>query len=428
MRFPSKVVAVVDVEHDDQEIIQRVAALDIGKAELVCCVRVPGPGRRRLQEVRTFSTMTRSLLLMSDWLADLGVTRVVMEATGEYWKPPFYLLEGSFETWLVNAKDVKHLPGRPKTDRLDAVWLCKVAERQMLRPSFVPPEPIRMLRDLTRYRADLIGARTAEKQRVEKLLEDAQIKVSVVASDIFGVSGRAMMTALIAGERDPETLADLARGRMRRKTTQLREAFIGRFTDHHAFLLTKMLARIDQLGADIADVEERTNAQIAPFASAVVLLDEIPGIGVTAAQAIIAEIGVDMTRFPTPAHLSSWAKFAPGIKESAGRKKGNGAAGHGNSYLARALGEAAVSAGRTDTFLGERYRRIARRRGKQRALVAVGRSILVIIWHLLSEENAQFHDLGPDYYDSRVNLNRKMRNHVRELQNLGYRVTLEPVA
>jgi len=418
----------VEVEHDDQEIIQRVAALDIGKAELVCCVRVPGSGRRRLQEVRTFSTMTRSLLTMSDWLAGLGVTRVVMEATGDYWKPPFYLLEGSFETWLVNAKDVKHLPGRPKTDRLDAVWLCKVAERQMLRPSFVPPEPIRVLRDLTRYRVDLIGARTAEKQRVEKLLEDAQIKVSVVASDIFGVSGRAMMTALIAGERDPETLADLARGRMRKKTTQLQEAFIGRFNDHHAFLLTKMLARIDQLGADIADVEERTTTQIAPFADAVASLDQIPGIGVTAAQAIIAEIGLDMTRFPTPAHLCSWAKFAPGIKESAGRKKGNGDTGHGNRYLARVLGEAAVSAARTDTFLGERYRRIARRRGKKRAVVAVGRSILVIIWHLLNEENAHFHDLGPDYYDSRVNLNRKMRNHVRELQHLGYRVTLEPAA
>ena len=418
----------MEVEHDDQEIIQRVAALDIGKAELVCCVRVPGSGRRRLQEVRTFSTMTRSLLIMSDWLVGLGVTRVVMEATGDYWKPPFYLLEGSFETWLVNAKDVKHLPGRPKTDRLDAVWLCKVAERQMLRPSFVPPEPIRVLRDLTRYRVDLIGARTAEKQRVEKLLEDAQIKVSVVASDIFGVSGRTMMTALIAGERDPETLADLARGRMRKKTTQLREAFIGRFNAHHAFLLTKMLARIDQLSADIADVEERTSAQIAPFADAVASLDQIPGIGVTAAQAIIAEIGLDMTRFPTPAHLCSWAKFAPGIKESAGRTKGNGDTGHGNHYLARVLGEAAVSAARTDTFLGERYRRIARRRGKKRAVVAVGRSILVIIWHLLNEENAQFHDLGPDYYDSRVNLNRKMRNHVRELQHLGYRVTLEPAA
>ena len=199
------------------------------------------------------------------------------------------------------------------------------------------------------------------------------------------------------------------------------------FNDHHAFLLTKMLARIDQLSADIADVEERTSAQITPFADAVARLDEIPGIGVTAAQAIIAEIGLNMTRFPTPAHLCSWAKFAPGIKESAGRKKGNGDTGHGNRYLARVLGEAAVSAARTDTFLGERYRRIARRRGK-RAVVAVGRSILVIIWHLLNVENAQSHDLGPDYYDSRVNLNRKMRNHVRELQHLGYRVTLEPAA
>jgi transposase len=423
-----KEVAVMEVERDDQEIIQRVAALDIGKAEVVCCVRVPGPGRRRMQEVRTFSTMTRSLLVMADWLSGLGVTRVVMEATSDYWRPPFYLLEGSFQTWLVNAGDVKHLPGRPKTDRLDAIWLCKVAERQMLRPSFVPPDPIRMLRDLTRYRVDLIEARTAEKQRVEKLLEDAQIKLSVVASDIFGVSGRAMMAALVGGERDPETLAQMARGTMRRKTTQLQEAFVGRFNDHHAFLLAKMLSRVDALSTDIADVEERTEEQIAPFAAAVARLDEIPGIGVTAAHAIIAEIGVDMTRFPTPAHLSSWAKFAPGIKESAGRKKGNGATGHGNRYLARALGEAAVGAGRTDTFLGERYRRIARRRGKPRATVAVGRSILVIVWHLLSQENTAFHDLGPDWYDSRVNLDRKMRNHVRELQNLGYRVTLEPVA
>jgi transposase len=418
----------MEVEHNDEEIIERIAALDIGKAELVCCVRVPGPGRRRLQEVRTFATMTRSLLAMADWLTGLGVTRVVMEATSDYWKPPFYLLEGTFETWLVNAGDVRHLPGRPKTDRLDAVWLCKVAERQMLRPSFVPPEPIRVLRDLTRYRVDLVGARSAEKQRVEKLLEDAQIKLSVVASDIFGVSGRDMMAALVAGERDPQVLAQLARGRMRSKTPRLQEAFVGRFNDHHTFLLTKMLARIDQLTADIADVEARTEAQITPFAPAVARLDEIPGVGVTAAHAIIAEIGVDMTRFPTAAHLASWAKFAPGIKESAGRKKGNGATGHGNRYLARVLGEAAVSAAKTDTFLGERYRRIARRRGKKRAIVAVGRSILVITWHLLADQNATYHDLGPDWYDSRVNLNRKMRNHVRELQNLGYRVTLEPAA
>jgi transposase len=418
----------MEVEHDEQDIIQRVAALDIGKAELVCCVRVPGPGRRRMQEVRTFSTMTRSLLVMSDWLASLRVTRVVMEATSDYWRAPFYLLEGSFEAWLVNAGDVKHLPGRPKTDRLDAVWLCKVAERQMLRPSFVPPPPIRILRDLTRYRVDLVEVRTAEKQRVEKLLEDAQIKLSVVVSDIFGVSGRQMMAALIAGERDPHVLADMALGRMRAKTDQLVEAFIGRFDDHHTFLLTRMLARIDALTADIDAVQQRVDEELTPFAPAVAALDEIPGIGPIAAAVIIAEIGLDMTRFPTSAHLSSWAKFAPGVKESAGRKKGNGATGHGNRYLARVLGDAAVSVGRTDTFLGERFRRIARRRGKKKAIVAVARSILVIAWHLLRDETARFHDLGPDYYDSRVNLNRKMRNHVRELQALGYNVTLEPAA
>ena len=223
---------------DEEQIIARVAALDIGKAELVCCVRVPGPGSRRLQEVSTHSTMTRSLTELANHLVELGVERVVMEATSDYWKPVFYLLEAhGLEPWLVNARDVKHLPGRPKTDVLDAVWLCKVAERQMLRPSFVPPWPIRRLRDLTRYRIDLVGVRTAEKNRVEKLLEDACIKLSVVASDIFGVSGRAMMAALIAGERDPKVLAQLARSRMRTKIGRLEEAFNGHFDEHHRFLL-----------------------------------------------------------------------------------------------------------------------------------------------------------------------------------------------
>ena len=414
-----------------EEIIERIAALDIGKAELVCCVRVPGgPGKsRRVQEVATYKTMTRALLRMIDRLGELGVTRVVMEATSDYWKPPFYLLEAAgFETWLVSAKDVKHLPGRPKTDRLDAVWLCKVAERQMLRPSFVPPPQIRLLRDLTRYRSDLVAVRTAEKQRVEKLLEDAQIKLSVVASDIFGVSGRDMLAALIAGERDPKRLAQLARGRMRGKITDLVEAFTGRFSDHHAFLLTKMLTRIDQVSADLADLDHRIEDEIAPFAQAVDLLDEIPGIGPTAARVIIAEVGVDMTRFPTAAHLCSWARFAPGVKESAGRKKGNGATGHGNRYLAAVLGEAAVAAGGTNTFLGERYRRIARRRGKKKAIVAVGRSILVIVWHLLTDPEAHFIDLGPDYYDTHLNNTTKKRNHVRQLEALGYKVTLEPAA
>jgi transposase len=422
---------VLEEDPQIEEIVARVAALDVGKAELVCCVRVPHEGKpgRRLQEVATYSTMTRSLLGMSDHLRCLGVSRVVMEATSDYWKPVFYLLEAQgLEPWLVNAKDVKHLPGRPKTDKLDAVWLAKVAERQMIRPSFVPPPAIRQLRDLTRYRVDLIEARTAEKQRAEKLLEDAHIKLSVVASDIFGVSGREMMAALIGGQTNPKALAQLARGRMRAKLSALEEAFTGFFTDHHGFLLAKMLDRVDALDADIAALETKIEEMVAPFAQALERLDEIPGIGDTGAHAIIAEIGLDMSRFPTPAHLASWARFAPGVRESAGRKKGKGATGHGNRYLARVLGEAAMNAGRTTTFLGERYRRIARRRGKKKAIVAVGRSILVIVWHLLADPEARFHDLGPGFYDNRTGPERKKRAHVRQLEALGYKVTLEPAA
>jgi transposase len=420
---------VLEETNQTEELVERVAALDIGKAELVCCVRVPGKAGRRLQEVTTYATMTRSLLQLADRLAELGVTRVVLEATSDYWKPPFYLLEAQgLEVWLVNAREVKHLPGRPKTDKLDAVWLCKLAERGMLRPSFVPPAPIRRLRDLTRYRADLVAVRTAEKQRVEKLLEDAQIKLSVVASDIFGVSGRAMLAALIHGQRDPRQLAALARTRLRAKRGQLQEAFTGQFTDHHGFLLATMLSRVDQASADIAELDRKIEAEIAPLGAAVERLDEITGVGRTAAQTIIAEIGTDMARFPTPGHLASWARYAPGVKQSAGKAKGRATTGHGNRYLARVLGEAAVAAGRTDTFLGERYRRIARRRGTKKAIVAVGRSILVIVWHLLADPNLRFHDLGPGFYDSHVNAERAKRNHVRQLEALGYRVTLAPAA
>jgi len=423
---------MLEEARDTGEIIERVAALDIGKAELVCCVRVPDESRpgRRLQEVTPHSTMTRSLLVLADRLRALGVTRVVMEATSSYWKAPFYLLEAAgFEVWLVNAKDVKHLPGRPKTDKLDAIWLCKVAERQMIRPSFVPPPEIRRLRDLTRYRTSLVVARNAEKQRVEKLLEDAQIKMSVAVSDIFGVSGRKMLAALVGGQRDPKVLAEMACGSMRRKIPTLEEAFTGHFTSHHAFLLTKMLARVDDIDADIADLDTRIEAEIGPFADQVERLDAIPGIDRTAAQAIIAEIGVDMSRFPTPAHLASWARFAPGVKESAGKQKGTGATGHGNRYLARTLGNAAAGAGRTQTFLGARYRRLARRRGNKKALVAVGRSMLVIIWHLLSDPTLEYVDLGADYYDLRnADPKRRQREHVRQLEALGYKVTLEPAA
>jgi transposase len=422
---------VLAESQDEERIIARVAALDIGKTELVCCVRVPaeaGAGKR-LQEVSTHSTMTRSLTELANHLVELRVERVVMEATSDYWKPVFYLLEAhGLDPWLVNAPDVKHLPGRPKTDVLDAVWLCKVAERQMLRPSFVPPWPIRRLRDLTRYRIDLVGVRTAEKNRVEKLLEDACIKLSVVASDIFGVSGRAMMAALLAGERDPKTLAQLARSRMRTKIGRLEEAFTGHFDDHHRFLLAHMLNRIDGIDADIAAVDTQIEAYLAPFAAAAARLDEIPGIGPVAAAIILAEVGVDMSRFPTAGHLCSWAKFSPGICSSAGKTKGSGSTGHGNRYLARVLGEVAVVAARTDTFLGERYRRIAKRRGKKRAIVAVGRSILVIVWHLLADEDTRYTDLGSDHFAKHTNPDAKKRNYIRQLESLGYSVSLTPAA
>lgn len=414
-------------EADDHEpIVERVAALDIGKAQLVCCIRVPNPGRpgRRLQEVITYRTMTRDLMRMADRLRELGVTRVVMEATSDYWKPPFYLLEANgFETWLVNPQHIKQPPARAKTDRIDAAWLCRMAEKQMVRPSFVPPVEIRRLRDLTRYRVDLVVAQSAEKNRVEKLLEDAQIKLSVVVADIFGVSGRAMMAALIAGERDPVKLADLARARLRRKIADLQDALTGHFGPHHRFLLAKMLDRIDAIQADIADVDAQIEIHIAPFAQAVARLKEIPGFGWVAACTIIAEIGADMTRFPAAGHLASWARFSPKTKESAGRRTGSAATGHGNPYLARVLGQVVISGNRSPTFLAERYRRIARRRGPQRAIVAVGRSILVIAWHLLSDPEATFHDLGPDFYNQRVNPERRARHHIHQLQALGYEVT-----
>jgi transposase len=306
--------------------------------------------------------------------------------------------------------------------------LCKVAERQMLRPSFVPPPPIRKLRDLTRYRADLVAARTAEKQRAEKLLEDACIKLSAVITDIFGVSGQDMLAALVAGERSPKALAQLARRSMRAKITVLEEAFTGHFTDHHAFLLGTMLSRVDAISADIAALDAQITAHAAPLADLVARLDEIPGISLAAAHVILAEIGTDMTRFPTAGHLVSWARLAPGIKESAGKKKGKGSTGHGNAYLAAILGNAAAGAAKTDTFLGERYRRIARRRGSKRAIVALGRSILVITWHLLSDPTTRFHDLGPGFYADRIDPERRKRNHIRQLEALGYTVTIKPAA
>ena len=418
-----------DLTEEPAELTERVAALDIAKASLVCCVRVPHesrPGARR-QEVRTYATTTPELLELRDWLTCQGVTRVVMEATSAYWKPPFYLLEDDIECWVVNARDVRNVPGRPKTDKIDAVWLAKLAERGMLRPSFIPARPQRQLRDLTRYRRTLVHERTREKQRAEKLLEDAQVKLSSVISDIFGASGRDMLAALIAGQRDPYALAALARGTMRAKTSVLRRALTGHFTGHHAFLLAMMLARIDALTAQISTLTTRIERAIAPCARQAARLDEIPGIGVTAAQDIIAEIGTDMSRFPTPGHLVSWAKFAPKARQSAGRSKA-AATGKGNPWLGGTLGEAAAAAARTSTFLASRYKRIARRRGKQRALVAVGNSILTIAWHLLADPDAHFTDLGPDWHD-RLAPQRRKRQLISELERLsGKKVTLHDAA
>jgi transposase len=420
---------VEEIAEEEAELVARVAALDIGKAELVCCVRVPHegkPGRRR-QEVRTFATTTRSLLELRDWLAGQGVSLCVMEATSTYWKPPFYLLEDEIECWVVNARDVKNVPGRPKTDKLDAIWLAKLAERGMLRPSFIPPPWQRELRDLCRYRRTLVQERTREKQRAEKLLEDTQIKLSSVISDIFGKSGRAMLEALIAGQRDPAVLAELALGRMRGKKSVLQEALTGHFRDHHGYLLRMMCDRVDAITGQVEALTVKTGKAIAPFAVQVAQLDEIPGAGKTGAQELIAEIGVDMARFPTAGHLVSWAKFAPRAKQSAGKSR-PGSTGKGNPWIAGALGEAAMGAARTKTFLGSRYHRLARRRGKQRSLVAVGNSILVITWHLLSDPEARFNDLGPGWHDRLTPLRRK-RQLIAELERLsGQKVILQEAA
>jgi transposase len=422
---------VEELTDEPVESVERVCAIDLGKAGLVACVRVPHEARpgRRVQEVREYSTVTPKLLEMADWLRTRQVTLVAMEATSAYWKPVFYLLEAEgFTCWLLNARHVKNVPGRPKTDKLDAVWLAKVVERGMCRPSLVQPKDIRQLRDVTRYRRSLIRDQTREKQRLEKLLEDAQIKLTSVISNLHGVSGRQMLEAMIAGERNPKVLAQMAHGTMRRKIPILQEALTGFFNDHHADLCARMLRRIDDLSADIAALDARIEELIAPFAHAVERLDEIPGIGRRSAQEIIAEIGTDMSVFPTAGHLVSWAKFAPIDKNSAGRTKGGGT-GKGNPWLAATLGEAVAGLSRTNTFLGERYRRLARRRGKSRTIVALGNSVLTIVWHLLSDPDQHFLDLGPDYYDSKINKRRRERDLVRQLEHLtGQKVTLTEAA
>ena len=417
-----------DVE-DEPLFEERVAGLDIAKAEVEVTIRVPSdtrPGCRQ-QETRTFGTTRAALLSLADWLRCWGVTKLGMEATGDYWKPVFFLLESrGFDCELYNAAQVKALPGRPKTDRADSIWLAKIVERGMIAASFVPPEPIRRLRTHTRYRRHLTQARTAEKQRVEKLLEDGHLKLSSVISDIHGVSGRDMLEAIAAGQRDPKALAQLARGTMRGKIRRLEEALdCSFFTDEHAAVLAMMLAVIDHYTTQIEVLTATIETLTEPYLPQVAQLDAVHGIGVVCAQDIIAEIGADMTVFPTASHLVSWARWSPQVKQSAGKRKGSNATGRGNPYLSAALGEASISAARTQSFLGARYRRLARRMPKKKALVATGNSMLTIAHALLSDPDACYHDLGADYYEQHMHVRRQARNHVKSLERLGYKVTIQ---
>src|SRR5436190_3777189 len=443
---------IEDKEHE--QVLERVAAVDVAKASGMVCTRVPHqsrPGRRRTR-VWQVDAATNAILELADHLVAEGIEKVILESTSDYWRIWFYLLEAAgLDVQLVKAHDVKQAPGRPKTDKLDAVWLAKLTERGMLRPSFVPPAEVRQLRDYTRLRADLTRERTRYYSRLEKLLEDALIKVSAAASKLDTLSVRDMIEALIAGERDPKVLAGLARGRMRVKHAALVEALTGRFDDHHAELARMLLDQIDALTAQIGRLTTRIEALIAaipaaqgvdadgttgpaaghgagaPVLPAVDRLDEVTGIGREAAQAVIAEIGLHMSVFPTAGHLVSWTKISPRTIQSGARSRA-GHTGKGNPYLKGVLGEAAAAAGKTDTFLGERYRRLVKRRGKLKALVAIARSILVIVWHLLADRTTRYHDLGAGYYTSRIDKNRKTRNHIRQLEALGYTVTLTQAA
>lgn len=402
----------------------RCAGLDISKTDAKVCVRVAGAGRRKTVEtVTTWGSMTNQILMLRDHLIAEQVSCVVMEATGDYWKPFYYLLQDAgFEVMLVNARHVKNLPGR-KTDVADATWLAQLGAHGLVRGSFVPPEPIRQLRDLTRTRTAITRERGRETQRLEKLLEDAGIKLSAVASDILGVSGRLMLEALIVGGHDPAALADLAKRRMRSKIPDLTEALTGRFSEHHAFLVRVHLDLIDQHTAAIETLTAQIEVMIEPFQGFRDLISSIPGISTLTADVVIAETGADMTRFPTAKHLASWAGTTPGNNESAGKVKSSKTR-PGNRYLQGALGAAAMSCARSqDTYYGARYRRIASRRGPQKANVAIQRSMLIAIWHM-GTTGTLYDDPGADYF-TRLHPDRAKKRAIHQLEAMGYSVTLD---
>jgi len=428
------------------EQVERVAAIDVAKASGMVCTRLPSGSNpaRRVQKTWAVAATTEEITALGDHLVCQGVELVVMEATGVFWKPWFYLLEDrGLRVWLVNARDVKNVPGRPKTDKLDAIWLAKLAERGMLRASFVPPEPVRRLRDLTRLRRTLVEERTRYRQRVGDVLQDACLKLADPKqglTDLFGVSGRAILGALIAGQRDPKALVALAHPRLKSKAGYLEAALTGRFTAHHAYLTGKLLDLHDRLEADIAELSARIQALIAEIDPTpppddghpgrlplLARLDEIPGLSPQTAADIIGEIGVDMSCFPTPGHLASWAKLTPRTIQS-GNKNTHGKTGKGNRWIKGPLGQAAVAAGKTPTFLGARYKRIVKHAPKKKAQTAIARNILEIIWVLTADPDARYTDLGPDWHTRHTNTARKTRQAVRDLEQLGYTVTLAKAA
>jgi transposase len=407
------------------QLIERAGGLDVHRDSVAACVRVPGTGRIRVQHVRTFGTTTTELLTLRDWLEAHGVTHVAMESTGVYWKPVYYVLEDRFECLLVNAAHLKHVPGR-KTDVQDCVWIAQVLEHGLLRGSFVPPPLLRDLRDLTRYRTVLTEERTREANRLHKLLQDAGIKLASVAADILGVSGRAMVEALVQGTTDPEVLADLARGKLRGKLPALRQALAGHFRAHHAFIAGQILAHLDYLDEALEVLTGRIGEVLAPFAEVVTRLDTIPGFSRATAEVVLAEIGWDMTVFPTHRHLSSWAGLCPGQNESAGKHR-SGRTRKGNRWLRRALVLAGHAAAHTkDTALAARYLRLRRRRGEKTAIVAIAHALLVIAYHVIAE-SATYRDLGFDYWDRRAT-ERARRHAIALLERQGYRVILERAA
>jgi len=405
-----------------EQIHDRVAGLDVHRDRVAVCVRVTGPRGGAGVEKERFATTTAALARLREWLADRQVSLVVMEATGVYWKPVFYALEDRFQVWLCNAQHVKNVPGR-KTDLSDAEWLADVAAHGMVRPSFVPPLAIRQLRDLTRYRKTQIDARVAEIQRLEKLLQDAGIKITSVASKVLTQSGRLMVEALIAGQRVPAALAQLAKGKLRPKVPQLTEALAGHFGAHHAVAAAQVLAHIDCLDASIAALTEEIGIRMRPYAAARTLLEQIPGFDRLVIDTVIAETGADMARFPTAGHLAAWSGVCPGNYESAGKRRRVGVM-PGNRWLRRTLIEAARAAARSKgSYFGAQYRQIAKRRGPNKAAVAVAHSLSDLIWHMLTTGEC-FTDLGADYFQRRRDPQREADRLVRQLHTLGFKVSL----